>query len=205
MLCVTLLFSAMPKIIFFSILVKFYFFIFSNFSSIWLSIFLFASVLSIFVGSLSAIYQKRTKRLFAYSTISHTGFILLGFLTISPDSCKALVFYIIAYAFLTILLFSLLIYCSIASNRPIVYISNFTSFGYKNYFFAFCFTILLFSMAGVPPLLGFFSKFSVILSIVSESYYVTSIVVILLSSISCFYYIRFIKIFFFTKTAKYSF
>jgi NADH-quinone oxidoreductase subunit N len=156
------------------------------------------------VGSISAIYQKRIKRLFAYSTISHTGFILLGFLSISPDSCKALVFYIIAYAFLTLLLFSVLIYCSIAANRPIAYISNFTSFGSRNYFFAMFFTLLLFSMSGVPPLLGFFSKFLVILSIISDAYYITAIIVIILSSISCFYYIRFIKIFFFTKTAKYS-
>lgn len=204
-LSVTALFAAMPKIIFFGIIVKMFFFIFFDLSSIWLTLFLMSSVLSIGVGSISAIYQKRTKRLFAYSTISHTGFILLGILTLSPDSFKSLVFYVIAYAFLTLLLFSVLVYSSISSNRSILYITNWVSFGFKNYFFAFCFTLTLFSIAGIPPLLGFFSKFLVLLSTISNEYYITAIIVILLSSVSCFYYIRFIKNFFFVKTAKYGF
>jgi len=83
-----------------------------------------ASVSSIAVGSFSAIYQKRVKRLFAYSTIAHTGFILLGILVGSPESAKALVFYIIVYSFLTILLFSILIYSSISASNSVKYIAN---------------------------------------------------------------------------------
>jgi len=83
-----------------------------------------ASVASIGVGSISAIYQKRVKRLFAYSTIAHTGFILLGIVVASPESAKALTFYITVYSFLTILLFSLLIYSSISASSSVKYIAN---------------------------------------------------------------------------------
>jgi len=75
--------------------------------------------------------------------------------------------------------------------------------GFKNYFFALCFTLTLFSIAGIPPLAGFFSKFFVILSIIGNDYIFTAILVILLSGVGCFYYIRLIKIFYFTKTTKY--
>jgi len=79
---------------------------------------------SIFVGSFSALYQKRLKRLFAYSTVSHTGFILLGFATITPDSTKALIFYIFLYTLLTVLLFSILIFSVLSVGRIPAYISN---------------------------------------------------------------------------------
>jgi len=87
-------------------------------------VFLFSALTSIFVGSVSAIYQKRVKRLFAYSTIAHTGFILLGILSFSVDSAKSLIFYVTLYALLTILLFSILIYASVSSNNSPKYLAN---------------------------------------------------------------------------------
>jgi len=167
--------------------------------------FLFASVFSIFVGSISAIYQKRIKRLFAYSTIAHTGFILLGILACSTESAKALIFYIIIYAFLTILLFSLLIFSTLSTKSYPKYLANLTSLGLKNYLFAISFTLILFSIAGIPPLAGFFSKFFVLFSVISQKYYVTTFIIILISSVACFYYIRLIKIFFFIKVSKNNF
>jgi NADH-quinone oxidoreductase subunit N len=105
-------------------LLKLFFFSFFDLIDIWSPIFLSASLASIAVGSISALYQKRIKRLFAYSTISHTGFILLGILAATPDSAKALVFYISIYAFLTILLFSLLIYAVSCSSQYPKYLAN---------------------------------------------------------------------------------
>jgi len=72
----------------------------------------------------------------------------------------------------------------------------------KNYLFSITFALILFSIAGVPPLAGFFSKFMILLSAVGQEYFFTSLLVILMSSVACFYYIRLIKIFFFTKTSK---
>jgi NADH-quinone oxidoreductase subunit N len=85
---------------------------------------LFSSVGSIAVGSISALYQKRVKRLFAYSTIAHTGFVLLGLLCCSIESTKALVIYIVLYAFLTILTFSFLIKSSISNKNFTKYLAN---------------------------------------------------------------------------------
>lgn len=201
-LSVTMLFASAPKLILFSIIVKLFFFTFYDYTSAFVPFFLFASLASITVGSISAIYQKRIKRLFAYSTIAHTGFILLGILACSAESSKALIFYIIVYALLTVLLFSLLIFSTLTTSVYPKYLANLTSIGLKNYLFAITFALILFSIAGIPPLAGFFSKFFVLLSIISQKYYVTGVIIVTISSVACFYYIRLIKIFFFVKTAK---
>jgi proton-translocating NADH-quinone oxidoreductase chain N len=203
-LSVTFLFATAPKIILFSLFVKLFFFAFYNFQDILLPFFLFSAISSIAVGSFSAIYQKRIKRLFAYSTIAHSGFILLAVVAGSLDSAKSSIFYIFAYAFLTLLLFSILIYVTTAISNFPKYLVNWTSFGFKNPILAITFTFTLFSIAGIPPLLGFFSKFFVLFSVVAKDFYFTSFVVIVLSSIACFYYIRLIKIFYFTKTSKHN-
>jgi NADH-quinone oxidoreductase subunit N len=108
----------------FSLLVKIFLFSFIDFNSIWSFAFLGAAVGSIAFGSISALFQKRVKRLFAYSTIAHTGFILLGIVVATPDSEKALIFYVVTYSLITILLFSLLIYSTKASNIYPKYLAN---------------------------------------------------------------------------------
>jgi NADH:ubiquinone oxidoreductase subunit 2 (subunit N) len=107
--------------------------------------------------------------------------------------------------FLTILLFSSLIFSTLTKNSSPKYLANLTSLGIKNYLFAISFALILFSIAGIPPLAGFFSKFFILLSVVAEKFYITSIIIIFISSVACFYYIRLIKIFFFTKTSKNAF
>jgi NADH-quinone oxidoreductase subunit N len=202
---VTLLFASAPKIIIFSIIMKLFLLIFIEFNSVWSPIFLCASVLSIFVGSISAIYQKRLKRLFAYSTIAHTGFILLGIACASADSASSLIFYIVIYSVLTILLFSLLIFSIITQLNFPAFIANWTSSGIRNYTFVISFTVCLFSIAGIPPLAGFFSKLMILLSLITQEYYVTGLVIVIISSVASFYYIRLIKTFFFVKTSKNNF
>ena len=160
-----------------------------------------SAVFSIIVGSVSAIYQKRVKRLFAYSTIAHTGFILLAFLSCSIESSKALIFYIVIYSCLSIALFASLINSSITAQQP-KYLINFSSIGHKNHVFAASLGLIILAIAGIPPLAGFFSKFFILLSVIGSKYYFVSLVVIFFSSIACFYYIRLIKIFFFTKHSK---
>jgi NADH-quinone oxidoreductase subunit N len=161
-----------------------------------------ASVLSVFIGSISAIYQKRIKRLFAYSTIAHTGFLLLGLIGTSLDSTGALIFYLIVYVIMTILLFSLLIFSFLTQTNFPAFIANWTSFGLKNPIFAISFSFTLFSIAGIPPFAGFFSKFFILFSAITQTYYLTVLFIVIISSIACFYYIRLIKAFFFVKTSK---
>jgi NADH-quinone oxidoreductase subunit N len=121
---VTLLFASAPKVVIFSIILKLFLVVFFDFQDLWSPLFLFASILSIIVGSVSAIYQKRLKRLFAYSTIAHTGFILLGIACASVNSASSLIFYVIIYAFLTVLMFSLLLFAIITQVNFPAYIAN---------------------------------------------------------------------------------
>jgi NADH-quinone oxidoreductase subunit N len=176
--------------------------VFFEFKDFWSPLFLFASVLSVAVGSISALYQKRIKRLFAYSTIAHTGFLLLGVVAASPHSANSLIFYIVIYSLLTILLFSVLIFAIISQKNFPAYIANWTSCSLRNYIFIITFTLVLFSIAGIPPLAGFFSKLGVLTSIIVNEYYVTALVIVIISSVASFYYIRLIKTFFFVKTRK---
>ncbi len=161
-----------------------------------------AAIFSIIIGSLSAIYQKRLKRLFAYSTIVHTGFILLALVPSSLYSANSLIFYIIVYSILSVSLFGLLINMSIATHVQPKYIINLSSIGSNNYIFSITFTLILLAIAGIPPLVGFFSKFLILLSLIGSKYYFSSLIVIFFSSIACFYYIRLIKVMFFVDQSK---
>jgi NADH-quinone oxidoreductase subunit N len=173
-----------------------------EFSTIWSSILGASAVLSIIVGSISAIYQKRLKRLFAYSTIAHTGFILLAFLCCSLEASKSLIFYVIIYSILSITTFGFLINSAVSAEAQPKYIVNFSGIGYKNQIFAAAFGLTILAIAGVPPLAGFFSKFLIILSVIGSEYYFTALVIIFFSSIACYYYIRVVKIMFFAKSKK---
>ncbi len=202
LLSVTMLFASTPKIILFGLLFKLCFYVLFDFNNLWSFIIGFGAILSIIIGSVSAIYQKRVKRLFAFSTIAHTGFILLPFLSFSLESGKAFIFYIIIYSCLTVLLFAFLINISLNSNIQPKYLINFSSLGSKNYLFASSFCLVILAIAGIPPLSGFFSKFFILLSLIEAKIFSVSFIVIFFSSVACFYYIRFVKIIFFVKQHK---
>jgi NADH-quinone oxidoreductase subunit N len=118
---------------------------------------------------------------------------------------SALIFYIIIYSILTVLLFSLLVFSIITQVNFPAFIANWTSSSLRNYTFIISFTLVLFSIAGIPPLAGFFSKMTILLAIIAQKYYITALFIVIVSSIGCFYYIRLIKTFFFIKTSKISF
>jgi NADH-quinone oxidoreductase subunit N len=160
-----MLFASAPKIVLFSVLFKICFSILVSFDTVWSLFIGISAVLSVIFGSVAAIYQKRVKRLFAYSTISHTGFILLAFLACSLNSAKALVFYILVYSCLTIAVFSTLINITNAFGKQPKYIINLAAIGSKNYIFALSF---LAKDGSAPPvktgseiLIGMGSVFSI--------------------------------------------
>lgn len=127
---------------------------------------------------------------------------LLAFLCCSIDSVIALVFYVIIYSCLTITVFSLLINCSVSAAVQPKYLINLSAIGSKNYIFAATFALNILAIAGIPPLSGFFSKFFILFSVIEAKYYFTAIIIVMLSSIACFYYIRLVKIMFFVKHSK---
>lgn len=161
-----------------------------------------STLLSIVIGATFGLFQKRIKRLLTYSMINNNAFFLLSMLSVSVYSHVFLFFFLVTYLLTLTGLFALL-----QTLRTKVFSSSLINiWGWSNLFFtdkvrAFCLSLLLFSSAGIPPLVGFLSKFLLLFSVVSNNVNLNYLVVILLtfSILTCFYYVRFIKTMAFNK------
>ena len=186
-----------------------------NFS--WTSSLLISSLLSLIIGTVLGLTQFRIKRLYAYSTISHVGFILLALSIISIESIQAFFFYLMQYSISNLNAFVLLVtigfslYHYVAknannlnlqekNNSPIQLINQLKGYFYINPVIALSLSISLFSFVGLPPLLGFFAKQMVLSSALANGYVFMSLVAILTSVISAVYYLAVIKQIFFDKS-----
>jgi NADH-ubiquinone oxidoreductase chain 2 len=187
-----------------------------NNSYLWSkNLLLISSLLSLLIGTILGLAQSKIKRLLAYSTISHIGFILLALAINSEQSIEALIFYIIQYTitnlntFLIIILFgyiiknsfkdliqSIMVEDETGTENDINYISELKGQFFFNPILSISLTICLFSMAGIPPLIGFFSKQFVLYSAIQNGYYFMSIIAIIVSVISASYYLKIIKLLF---------
>jgi NADH-ubiquinone oxidoreductase chain 2 len=197
-----------------------------NNSYLWSNnLLLISSLLSLLIGTILGLAQSKIKRLLAYSTISHVGFILLALAINSEQSIEALIFYIIQYTmtnlntFLIIILFgyiiknsfrdliqSIMVEDETGTENDINYISELKGQFFLNPVLSITLTICLFSMAGIPPLIGFFSKQFVLYSAIQNGYYFMSVIAIIVSIISASYYLKIIKILFTEEenTSEYS-
>jgi NADH-ubiquinone oxidoreductase chain 2 len=169
---------------------------------------LVSSALSLIIGTVVGLAQTRIKRLLAYSTISHIGFMLLSLAINTEQSIEALIFYIIQYTISNLTIFLVIIGLGYLMNNTLNKSSNYNQNSDKDIEFiaeikgqffynpilSLSFTICLFSMAGVPPLIGFFGKQFVLYSAVQSGYYFISILAILVSVISASYYLKIIKL-----------
>jgi NADH-ubiquinone oxidoreductase chain 2 len=168
---------------------------------------LISSLLSLIIGTVVGLAQTKIKRLLAYSTISHIGFILLALAINSEQSTESLIFYIIQYSLTNLNVFLIIIALGYlinnnkfingnyyGSNTDIRFISELKGQFFLNPVLSISLSICLFSMAGVPPLIGFFSKQFVLYSAVQSGYYFMSIVAILVSVISASYYLKIIRV-----------
>ena len=165
---------------------------------------LISSLFSLIIGTVVGLTQTKIKRLLAYSTISHIGFILLALAINSKQSIDSFIFYIIQYTitnlntFLILLAIGYILYnktlINKGSEKDIKFISELKGFFFSNPILSISLTICLLSMAGTPPLLGFFSKQFVLYSAIESGYYFMAISGILVSIISASYYLRIIRI-----------
>jgi proton-translocating NADH-quinone oxidoreductase chain N len=197
---ITAFFAIVPKLGLFVFFLRLFFDSFYGLFTFWQSFLIICSASSMLIGSLGAIWQIKLKRLLAFSAISHVGYMLIGLCCCSIESIYALIFYSIIYIFMSILTFSLLL--SIRKNndlKKVKYIEDLTIIAKTNPFIGFCFATTFFSIAGVPPLAGFFSKMFLFFSAVSQSIYSLAIIGVLTSVISCFYYLRIIQISYFER------
>lgn len=197
---ITFFLMIIPKIAYIYILIKFLFYIFLNFYIIWYYLIYFCILLSLLIGTFGALYQIKLKKILIYSMISNTGFFFIPFLIPNIESLSILLFYIFVYFFINIGLFICIFGLRDKSNN--IFIKNY--FNLINLFninsiLSFYFLILLFSISGLPPLLGFYSKLFLFLLCIKNKLYFIAIFGIIISVINFFYYIRLIKLIFFNK------
>jgi NADH-ubiquinone oxidoreductase chain 2 len=183
----------------------------------WVSALLVSSLLSLIIGTIVGLTQYRIKRLFAYSTISHIGFILLALSINSIESIQAFIFYLMQYSLSNLNAFILLISMGFSlyyyindnkeyknlldkNNSPIQLISQIKGFFNINPFLTLSFSITIFSFVGIPPLIGFFAKQMVLSAALDSGYVFLTLIAILTSVISAVYYLNIIKQVFFDKS-----
>lgn len=195
---VTAMIAAAPKIagfaLFFTILEQ----AFGDFKYLWTPVVAFVAVISIILGAFAALFQAKLKRIIAYSTISHMGFVALGFLGFSYFSYDAIFSYLLIYVIMTLGAFAFLL--SIRRRGELLEtVADLTGLSKDRPLLALCFTILLFSFAGVPPFAGFFAKLTVLQSAIEGQHIVVSVIAVLASVVSAAFYIRIIKAMYFDK------
>lgn len=201
----TFFFAVVPKISLFVLLmrlcyVSFYQIFINDFQLYFFGL----AVLSVFVGSLGGLEQRKLKTLLAYSSISHTGYLLLSFSTGNVEGVQMMFYYLIIYMISGLSFWS--VYLFLIQKRDTYFNKNNKELGdlvllnESNSMLAFILAMTLFSMAGIPPIVGFLAKVGIFLVVVKSSAYLISVASIVLSVISTFYYIRFIKVLYFENT-----
>ncbi len=195
---VTLFFTMVPKIAALTVFIRFLYVPFLNLIDQWQMIIIFLSIASMLFGAIAAIGQTNLKRLIAYSSIGHVGYALAGLATGSNDGIQSSVIYITIYILMNLGLFS----CLLMMKRDNNYYENIDDLSglSKNHpLLSISLLVILFSLAGIPPLAGFFAKFYIFKSVLEQSMYFLAIVGLLSTVVAAFYYLRIIKIMYFDK------
>ena len=190
---ITAYFAIVPKIAAIGVLIRILYIALIDINFIWLQLVLVLGLLSIFVGAFGALLQKNIKRLLAYSAISNIGFIFLALSLGSQLGLEASLLYITIYSISAIGVFTFILSME-KDNIMLDNISSYAGLSKSNPFYAVCLSILLLSMAGLPPLAGFIAKFYVFKAVITSGYLLTAIVGIIGSVISAYYYLNIIKV-----------
>lgn len=193
---ITLFVASAPKIAAFAMLIRILTEGMGDMLSVWRDMLIMLAALSIVVGNLLAIAQTNLKRMLAYSTISHVGFLLLGVLAGSQAGYAAALFYTLVYALMTLGSFGMILLLS-REDFEAEEIEDFKGLGKRHPWHALMMLLLMFSMAGIPPLAGFYAKLSVIKSVVDVNLLTVAIVAVVMSVIGAYYYLRVVKVMFF--------
>ena len=195
---VTLFFTMVRKIAALTVFIRFLYVPFLYLIDQWQMILIFLSIASMVFGAVAAIGQKNLKRLIAYSSIGHVGYALAGLTTGSNEGIQSSVIYITIYILMNLGLFS----CLLMMKRNNVYyeqIDDLSGLSKNHPLLSLSLLIILFSLAGIPPLAGFFAKFYIFKSVLEQSMFFLAIVGLLSTVVAAFYYLRLIKIMYFDK------
>lgn len=220
---VTAFFAIVPKVSLLAILIRLCYGVFYDFMIVqdsffyypWQKMLILSSIASMVLGSLAALSQNKIKRLLAWSSIGHVGYLLVAICCGTVQGIQAVVFYLVIYVVMTISLFQIVL-CSMrrevidgqvtsgssSQNQQLKYTTDLAQLAKSNSVLAVTITITMFSIAGIPPLAGFYSKAFLLFAAMSVSQYLLATTAILTSVVSCFYYIRIVKIMYFEGMAK---
>ena len=195
---VTLFFTMVPKIAALSVFIRFLYVPFLNLIDQWQIILIFLSIASMLFGAVAAIGQTNLKRLIAYSSISHVGYALAGLAIGTNEGIQSSVIYITIYIIMNLGFFSCLLMMK-RNNEYYENIDDLSGLSKNHPLLSLSLLVILFSLAGIPPLAGFFAKFYVFKSVLEQSMYFLAIVGLLSTVVAAFYYLRIIKIIYFDK------
>jgi NADH-quinone oxidoreductase subunit N len=156
------------------------------------------AILSLVIGNLTAIMQTNLKRMLAFSTISHMGFLLLGVLSGTIDGYGAGMYYVVVYVLMTLGAFGIILLLT-RSGFEAENIDDYKGLNQRNPWYAFLMLLLMFSMAGVPPTVGFYAKLSVLQSVVHIGMWWIAVIAVIFSLIGAFYYLRIVKLMYFDE------
>ena len=193
---ITSYFAVVPKVAGLAVLIKFMHIPFSNILLEWQTIIIFISLASMILGAVAAIGQTNIKRLLAYSSIGHIGYALAGVATGVISGYESAIVYIAIYVIMNIGAFSCL-YLLKKDGQYKEKISDLSGISKKHPILAISFLVILFSLAGIPPLGGFFAKFYVFTAVLEQKMYALAIIGLLTTVISAFYYLKIIKTIYF--------
>jgi len=198
---VTAFFAAAPKIAGIAVFVRAAIVAFPGITTQWQQIIVFVSIASMVLGAFAAIGQRNIKRLMAYSSIGHMGFALVGLAAGTAEGVQGVLIYMAIYITMTLGVFAVILSMR-RSGGMIESIDQLAGLSRSNPTMAFFLAMLLFSMAGVPPLAGFFGKFYVFLAAIKAGLYVLAVIGVLASVVGAYYYLAIIKTMYFDEPAE---
>ena len=193
---ITSFFSVVPKVVGLAVLIRFMMSPFKNIFLEWQTIIIFISIASMILGAVAAIGQTNFKRLMAYSSIGHIGYALAGIATGTVSGYSSTIVYIIIYVVMNIGVFGC-IFLMKKEGKYVEGIDELSGISKKHPLISIALLIILFSLAGIPPLAGFFAKFYIFMSVIENEMYTLAVIGLLTTVISAFYYLKVIKIIYF--------
>ena len=193
---VTAFFAIVPKVAALTVFIRFLYVPFINLIDQWQMIIVFISLASMILGAVAAIGQTNLKRLIAYSSIGHMGYALAGLATGINEGIQSTVIYLSIYLLMNLGIFS----CIFMMKRKDIFyedIQDLSGLSKNHPIISICLLLLLFSLAGIPPLAGFFAKFYIFMAVIKVKMYTLAIIGLITTVISAFYYLRIIKTIYF--------
>ena len=198
---ITAFMSVGPKAAAFAILLRIFLDAMAPAADIWVVVVAVIAVLTMALGSFVALVQTNIKRMLAYSSIAHAGFVLLGLVAGGPDGVASVMLYLLIYVFMNLGIFAIIIMMR-SGNVSGEAIEDYAGFAKSHRGLALLMLIFLFSLASIPPTAGFFAKFYILVALVEQGYVGLAVIAVLLSAVAAFFYIRIVMLMYMKEEAQ---